>query len=285
MKNLVFAFMMLSFVSFAFAQDGEFHLDKKFKISPSGTIDLGCSDAKVFVTGSSRPDVHIRIDRKVTSKGWSSGGNNFRVDVKEENGNILIREEQHTTNVQFGYYHEDYKIEIEAPEGVAFVMRGDDGDVFVKNINGAISLSLDDADAELTGCKGPEFIFRFDDGDLRMDQGRGKLEINADDADIEIYKGNFTSIDAEIDDGDLIIETSLTNNGDYRFNSQDGLVSLTVTGGGGTFDIRHDDASVSIHDAFKRVTETEDQTKVELERGTARVFVRADDARVKLSTN
>jgi hypothetical protein len=285
MKNLLFAAFMLSFVSIAFAQDGEFHLDKNYRISKTGTIDLGCSDANVFVTGSSRSDVHIRIDRKVTTRGWTSGDGDFRVDVVEENGNIRIREAQHSTNIQFGYYHEDYRIEIEAPEAIAFLMRGDDGDVYIKNINGPISLSLDDADAELTDCKGPEFIFRFDDGDLRMDRGQGKLEIDADDADIEIYKASFSSIDAEMDDGDLIIETTLANNGDYRFDLQDGLVSLRVTGGGGIFDIHHDDGNVSLQGAFKILTESEDKTKVELEKGNARVTVRADDARVKLSTN
>ncbi|HYC85604.1 MAG TPA: DUF4097 family beta strand repeat-containing protein [Chryseosolibacter sp.] len=285
MKNLVFALFVLSFVSVAFGQDGEFHLDKTYRIGKSNTIDLSCSDAKVFVTGSTRSDVHVKIDRKVTAKGWTSGMDDFRVEVTEENGNIRIREYQKDVNVTFGYYEEDYRIEIEAPEGIAFLMRGDDGDVFVKNINGAISLSLDDADAELTGCKGHEFLFRFDDGDLRMDQGKGSLEIDADDADIEIYGAEFSRIDAEIDDGDLIIETSLSSAGDYRFNSQDGLISLKVTAGGGQFDIHHDDANVTVQGRYKTIEESEDRTRLELPNGNARVTVRADDARVKLSTN
>jgi hypothetical protein len=285
MKNILFALTMFTFISVAFAQDGEFHLDKVYKIGKAGTIDLSSSDAKVFITGSDRSDARVKVDRKLVTKGWVSGDHDFRVEVVEQNGNLRIRENQNSVNVSFGYYHEEYKIEIEAPEGVTLIVRGDDGDYFIKNINGSITMSVDDADAELTGCKGSEFSFRFDDGDLRMDQGKGNIEIDADDADVEIYDASFTSIDAVVDDGDLIIETSLADNGNYQFNSQDGLVSLRVTKGGGKFDIHHEDASISLQGDFKTLYESEDETRVALANGNAKVTVRADDARIKLSAN
>jgi hypothetical protein len=99
------------------------------------------------------------------------------------------------------------------PEGVSLKVRGDDGDYFIKNINGALSLRLDDADAELTDCKGKEFNFFLDDGDVRMDKGKGSLHLNGDDTDITIYNGQFDEINANIDDGDLVIETTLSNTG------------------------------------------------------------------------
>lgn len=286
MKNILTAVLLLA-MSATFAQDGkfdlkDFHLDKEYRLAKNGTIDLSSSDAKVFITGSARSNVHVKIDRVITVKGWSNISD-FSVEVTETEGNLRIRENQQGTNVSVGYYREEYKIEIEAPENANLTIRGDDGDYFIKNVNGSIMMSVDDADAELTGCKGGKFSFRFDDGDLRMDQGRGFLELDADDADVEIYNAQFASVEADVDDGDMIIETSLSDNGTYNLQSQDGLISLRVTGGGGEFDIHHDDGSVSTQGNYKMLMESDDRTKVSLPGGNAKVAVRADDARVKLT--
>ena len=57
---------------------------------------------------------------------------------------------------------------------------------------------------------------------------------------------------SHVDDGDLVIETSLSDNGDYFIDAQDGLISLTITKGGGNFDIRHDDAAGPAYDVYFR---------------------------------
>ncbi|MBT1704224.1 hypothetical protein [Chryseosolibacter indicus] len=92
MKNLLFAIVMLSFFSLAFGQNGEFHLDKEYSINKTGMLDLAASDAKVFITGSDRTSAHIRINRKIEAKGWTKGGENFKVEVEESEGNIKVRE-------------------------------------------------------------------------------------------------------------------------------------------------------------------------------------------------
>jgi hypothetical protein len=284
MKNIYLLLLAFGFHTLA-AQNGEFHLDEVYKMDKNGTIDISCSDAKVFVTGSLRPDVHVKIDRKVTMKGWYSSKEEFNVEVDHGGGNLRIRE--HQQNFQTGivsYYKEEYTIEIEAPEGASLSVRGDDGDYYIKNVNGAISLNLDDADVELADCKGDRFSFKLDDGDVRMDKGRGTLEIDGDDADFEIYHAQFSSIYADLDDGDLIIETSLASKGVYEFKSQDGSIALNITGGGGDFDIRHDDGHISTHGDFKTIHESEDETRITLGNGSAKVTVRADDASVKLSS-
>jgi hypothetical protein len=283
MKKLYIVVFSFAF-SFAVAQNGEFHLDKAYKINKNGTIDLSSSDAKVFITGSLRQDAHVKIDRKVISKGLENSRSDFKVEVESSNGNLQIRERSSEFSSGFiTYTKEEYRIEIETPEGVSLTIRGDDGDYYIKNVNGTIFMSIDDADAELAGCKGDNFTFRLDDGDIRMDTGRGSLDVRADDGDVEIYNAQFSSVKANLDDGDIIIETSLANNGEYRFDSQDGAVILNITKGGGEFDIRHDDASVSVIGNFKTNYESDDHTRVSLSDGTAKVIVNADDARVKLS--
>jgi hypothetical protein len=283
MKSALLALLTLVTV-IAFAQDQDFHLDKEYAINKNGIIDLSSTDAKVFITGTSRTGTaHVKIDRAVVTKGWFSSRGEFRVDVDADNGNLRIKE--HRNNVHIGvvgYYREEYKIQIEAPEGVSLTIRGDDGDYFIKNIDGKISLDFDDGDAQLTDCDGTEFSFRLDDGDVSMDKGKGELTVRGDDADVEILNASFTSINADMDDGDLIVHTSLSNNGDYRINAEDGSIVLNVLGGGGEFIVHHDDARVTSQGNFDTTEDSENYTKMTLPNGTAKVNIRADDASVKL---
>jgi hypothetical protein len=283
-----FICILLAFVSTAAigqpTRTGDYHHDQEYKMSEKGVISLRCSDAKVFITGSKRAGVHVKIDREVESKGFMMGDDNFTVKVEEKDGDLVI-EERNTSNVSIvGYYNENFRINIEAPEGASLRIRGDDGDYFIKTINGSIDVDVDDADVDIAGCDGDNFIFRIDDGDIKMDRGRGSLEVAADDADVEIQNASFNKISAQLDDGDLILQTSLANDGDYFIDSQDGSIDLTVSGGGGRFDIRHDDALVRADAAFDTVEKSDDRTRLTLAGGNAKVDIRADDARVRLTS-
>ena len=282
MKNLILPLLMLVFLPGLFAQDGEFHLDQEYAIRNNGVIKLECSDAKVFVTGSDRSETaSVKIDRKITGA-WRSGGEDFKVEIETDDGNLNITERNVGSGITFSG-NEAYTIEIKAPEGMSLTVRGGDGDYFIKNINGSISMLVDDADAELTSCKGNAFSFSIDDGEIRMDGGQGSLHVDADDANVRIFSGQFTSIDADMDDGDLFVETSLDDKGRYTITAQDGSVALDITGGGGEFDIRHEDTHVVTSGPFKLFEESEEHTKFMLKQGSARISLRADDARIKLT--
>jgi hypothetical protein len=284
MKKVILLLSAFCFSILAYCQDGDFHLDKVYKASKTGTIDLRSSDAKVFITGSTRSDVHVKIDRRITTKGMVWGGKEFSVEVEEANGNLVIRERENGGSVSVvGYYKEEYRIDIEAPLGMSLEIKGDDGDYFIKNINGSIELDMDDADAELVSCKGDRFKFSVDDGDIRMDQAKGRLEVRADDGDVEIRNAAFTFIDADFDDGDFIVETSLADNGEYNIQAEDGSVAIKITKGGGEFYVRHDDGRVITEGDFDTVERSEDRTRLKLNNGTAKVTIRVDDGRVRLS--
>jgi len=286
MKSLLTAGLLLA-ATISFAQTtktGNYHIDQPYKISAKGTIRLTCSDAKVFITGSDRTDVNVKIDREVETKGFAFGHEEFSVDIDEASGNLTIRERSTSSYSGIvGYHNEHYTIKIDAPKGVSLIVNGDDGDYFIDHIDGAIDLDLDDADVELTACNGDDFRFKMDDGDVKMDQGRGTLEVDGDDTNVQIRNAAFTKISAEMDDGDFIVETSLTDNGDYYIDTQDGRIAFTVTSGGGRFDIRHDDASIRTDASFSSVEESDDRSRFTLGTGNAKVDIRADDASVRLA--
>jgi Putative adhesin len=285
MKTFLSIFgLFLAFSVTAQKTQGEFHLDKEYNISPTGTVDLNSSDAKVYITGSSRKTAHVKIDHEVTTKGITFGGHyEFTVDVTEQGGDLDIKEHSNSVSIgMVGYHYEKYSITIEVPQGTSLKVKGDDGDYWIKNIDGAISLQLDDADVEMSQCSGDKFRFRIDDGDINMDEAKGSLELDGDDSDVKIRNANFTFIDARVDDGDLVIETSLADNGEYFIDAQDGLISMAITKGGGKFDIRHDDGRVITEGNFTTDEDSENRTTLTLASGSAKVNIHADDARVKL---
>lgn len=264
-------------------KDRDFHLDKEFNVNLGGQVRLRCSDADVLVVGSSRSTAHVKIDRTVTTRGWVWSDETFSVDISNEDGNLDIRERANgSVSMALGSFQERYTIRLELPLGMSLSVDGDDGNYQISSLHGAIRLDLDDADVVLEKCQGNSFSFRLDDGDVQMDEGRGSLTVDGDDADIRIRNARFASMDVNIDDGDFVVETSLADAGRYTINLQDGLVSLTVTSGGGRFDIRHDDARVTTEGNFNVINRTETRTEVSTTNGSAEVRIQADDARVKL---
>ncbi len=283
MKALL-AIVTLAFICPAYGQEDGYHLDKDYPMQPNGILRLNLSDAKVFVTGSNRANAHVKIDRVVTTKGLTFGHDYFSIDIAEENGGLNIREHSGSSTMGIvGYYSEKYEVTIALPKGAGVRIKGDDGDYHLTYLDGEIVVDLDDGDVEVLGCGGNNFEFTLDDGDVKMDQGKGSLLIKADDADVRISNGAFTSIDVETDDGDFIVETSLADLGDYRIRTQDGLVSMKITGGGGDFVIRHDDTRVVTEGNFREVEKSDDRTKLSLSGGKANVDIRSNDGRVRLA--
>lgn len=272
-------------LAFAQAQTGrDYHLDKEYAVSLGGKLQLRSSDARVTITGSNRTTAHVKIDRTVTTKGLVWGSDEFSVDVVEDNGNLSIRERSSgTVSMAFGVYREEYAIVLEIPLGMSLDVIGDDGNYQIHSVHGAISMDIDDADVALTGCQGKEFSFRLDDGDLTMDQGAGRIAVDGDDADFRIGNAHFASMDVRLDDGDFVVATTLENNGNYSIDLQDGLVALTIKGGGGRIDVAHDDARVIAEGDFQTLRETESYTELKTGTGSADVRIRVDDARVRLT--
>ncbi len=265
-----------------FAQEEEYHMDEVYKIDRDGMVSLSSDDAKVTITGSDRKDVRVKVDRVVVTKGLRWGSREFAIDVEVRNGDLFIRERSRGSVSMVGYTKEDYKIQIEVPYEVSLDINGDDDDYLITNVNGSVALDIDDGDADLKNCKGSNFRFKIDDGDITMDRASGKLYLRADDGDLRISNATLSEIDATLDDGDLMIETSLADNGEYYFRADDSDIILEITKGGGDFKVLHDDSRISSSDRFSVTDKSENRTNLKLANGTARVEIRADDARIKL---
>ena len=125
LRTLLSTILILCIGSFAIAQDNEFHLDETYSIDRNGTLILSSDDAEVFIIGSDRSNVHVKIDRVIESKGLRWGDRHFKVEVSEENGNLRIEDKQWGNQTGFvGYSMEEYVIRIETPRTVNLAVCG-----------------------------------------------------------------------------------------------------------------------------------------------------------------
>lgn len=281
MKAFVFT-LLLRIPCLATAQDREFHLDEVYEIDDDATLHMDTDDADITIIGAQRNDVHIVVDWKLNTTGIVRGDKVFRVEVSEHGGNLYIQQHEEGNLNVIGSVNEEYTINVEIPVGMSLELRGDDDDYTIRNIEGAISLNNDDGDAHLINCSGSSFRFVIDDGDIRMEGGQGELEVTIDDGSFEVVEGNFSKIRASTDDGDLHIETSLSDNGNYDFDTNDADLVLNVLSGGGKFYIRHDDGSIRTEGGFNMIREEEHMMELSLPDGEASIQIRSDDAGIRL---
>ena len=284
MKNkllLSSAFAMMVFPAIA-QDDSEFHLDKTYQISENGTIKLSTDDADVFIKGSNRDDIHVKIDRVIESKGIQWGNKEFDVSVELMDGDIIIRDREWGNRSMVGYIREEYVIRIDAPSSMLLDIKGDDGDYEIANMAGELKIVADDGDIFLENYSGTSTYFDLDDGDVVMEGGSGKLSVNMDDGDMEITDASFSHVDVDIDDGDFELNTSLVDDGDYSFRIEDGQLVLSIINGGGEFDIRHDDGNIRYDSSFKMIEEDDNFAILRLPGGNASIRVRGDDTSVSL---
>lgn len=265
-------------------EEGEFHLDETYSLGTNGIIHLSSEDADVRITGSDRPDVHVKIDRIETVNGIRSGSRSFSVNVEEVNGDLVIKERR-SGNIRFaiGTFRTEYKITIEMPRNGGLKIDGEDDDYVIRSVDGIISMRVEDGDIDLLDTKTRSLDIDIEDGDIRLDGGTGKLLIRTEDGDVDVRNGAFTRVDIESEDGDVAIETSLADDGTYEIVSDDADIDFVVLAGGGRFYIAKDDGRVSSTSDFKVEEERDHRVTLSLGGGKADVDIRVNDGRVRFS--
>lgn len=283
-KTAFFVILYMGVVLSVQAQDQEYNLDETYSISENGTIHLNSNDAEVTITGSDRSDVHVVVYHRVDTEGLSvDTSGEFDMNVESRGGDLYLREDDDLSHIVIaGSVNEEYRITIEAPRSVALNIEGDDDTYDISNISSKVKLNADDAEADLNGLQGNDFEFEMDDGSINMDQGRGRLKLDMDDGEYYVRRGNFSEIETEVDDAELEFTTSLADDGLYRFEMDDGDLELNISGGGGEFDIRHDDPDISVDDNFEEESSDEDRSVYRLPGGNASIEITTDDGDVAL---
>ncbi|MEL6560235.1 MAG: DUF4097 family beta strand repeat-containing protein [Bacteroidota bacterium] len=287
LKNLLIAVLAILTAHFTFAQNdaSDYHLDETYPMRKNGKLWMNPEDAKVTVIGSNRSDVHIKVDRIEEVKGFSNRNRKFSIDVESRDGDIFFKERERNNSYVVGSVRLDYTVLVELPQGASLTVRSDDSDYTVTNVNGEIDMSMDDGDATLKSCNGSKFSFDFDDGDLTMDSGTGEIYARLDDGNAYIRNGSYTDVELKVDDGSIVLETDLSDDGTYRIMGDDARIELNVLSGGGEIVVDGDDTSVRASGEFRERESSEDRSVYSLAGGKAKVRIRTDDGRVRISNN
>jgi DUF4097 and DUF4098 domain-containing protein YvlB len=169
------------------------------------------------------------------------------------------------------------------PRGVSLKIQGEDDDYVIRNIDGKISIETEDGDIEVIDCFGSDFQFKLEDGDLKVDGGNGSISIDIEDGDVDIRKGNFDRIEVDVQDGNIILETAILDNGIYDIKAEDARIDFVVLKGGGEFLVLKDDGSLRTSSDFETLQESDHRALVKLPGGNAKIEIRTDDGRVRLS--
>lgn len=268
------------------AQENEYNLDETYSINKKGTIHLESDDAEVTIRGTDRSDVHLVVYHRVDVDGWEvKSGEGFRMEVENRGGDLYIREADTEGNrMLVGNIQEEYRITIEAPRDVALDIKGDDGTYEISDINLGLKLWADDSEINLNRMNGDNFDFKIDDSIIRMDEGRGTLNLTMDDSEFSVHKGDFSRIDALFEDSKVDIATSLADDGVYLIEMDDGNLKMNITGGGGEFNIRHEDPDITAGNNFEEVSSDEDRSIYRLPGGKALIEIEIDDGEIELQT-
>ncbi len=281
----VSAFLLIccSGISIAETKNFDYDLDETYSIKQDGLLSLKSDDAEVVITGSDRKDVHLVVWKRLSISGTFEilQMESFAIEVEETDGNLFIRENSGGISISGSIsMREDYTITIDAPSGISLRLRGSDDNYTVNNVDGSISMRLDDGSAKIRDCDGDNFNLDVDDGDLEMIGGSGQLEAFVCDGDMKFDRGNFSSIDAACEDGDLEIYTLLSQDGSYSLDVEDGSIRFHVLDGGGDFFARYEDGRARASKKFEIIDEHEGYRHWRLPGGKASIRASVSDGSV-----
>ncbi|MDN5200456.1 DUF4097 family beta strand repeat-containing protein [Fulvivirgaceae bacterium BMA10] len=266
------------------AKEFVYKLDEIYTIKLGGKISLSSRDADIKIVGSDRKDVRVKIYRKVVIRGfYNTNEDKFKVDVFEEGGDLYIKEvSRKWTGGVMVYTEKEYTILVEAPNNVNLKLDGDDDDYIIKNIEGSIKLDNNDGDVVLENCTGKDFDLKLDDGNVEISDAKGFFSLYLNDGNFTAENCSFDELDVRADDGDIYIETFIAENGGYNLKTDDGDIRIRVLGGGGEFEVQHDDASIRTSSVFKTSYDSEHRSKFTLAGGNSKIYLRTDDGRIDL---
>jgi hypothetical protein len=242
-------------------------------------------DADVEIIGEPRADAHLVVDYRQKVAGiFLRRGQAFEMTVEERNGDLFISDNKRRTahiGILFRQ-HESYTVRLAVPVGTSVMIRGDDDRYEISNVGGSVNVVLDDGDVVLEEASGRHFQIELDDGSLRFDRGSGSLDLVMDDGEALLVDSRYSSVSVRADDGTVRLGTTIADDGEYRFRSDDGDVELLVVSGGGTVTVRQDDGSLTTNGPFRFEKETGNRRSLRLPGGSAYVEIETDGGDVRL---
>jgi len=195
--------------------------EKKFQVSPGGTLSVSTDAGSIIVTGTSSNEVSILVEME----GRQKDVDDFDIKAEQTSGGVEVKGKSHNTGWRiFRTYEMDAKFTIAVPHNFNLRLGTSGGDVEVQEIQGSV-------EGKTSG------------GDVRVGKVEGKVELTTSGGNIHIesVRGN---VRGETSGGDVHV-TSVTGDvegetsgGNVTVADVEGRVRAETSGGNVTVKVR-----------------------------------------------
>jgi DUF4097 and DUF4098 domain-containing protein YvlB len=205
---------VLAVVPLALAQGGEKRFEKKFAVSPGGTLRIATDVGSIKITGTGSNEVSVVAQLRGRDRDVEA----FDITAEETKGGVEVRGKGRTKRGWFWNSVEltvDYTIQV--PHEYSLDIHTSGGDVEVNSLKGEMRGGTSGGNIVLGAVEG-KVTMETSGGDIRVEKAAGDMKL-------ETSGGNITIGNVE---GAVDVETS---GGDIRLGEVRGRVHAETSGG------------------------------------------------------
>jgi len=200
---------------------------KTFPMKAGGLIHLTANEGEIIIKSWDRDEVQLRMVKRAWGKSRREAEarlEEIEVAIRHGRERLMIREivpeHQRNGNIlrlfdrdfweEEGWHSQVVDFELSVPRNINLRIKGDESNVEISDIEGKISIEVDEGDVVLSRVKSADMQIRLDEGDVALvhceapEQGIAKLD--TDEGRITLEGGRFDEVDLASDEGSLIID-------------------------------------------------------------------------------
>ncbi len=195
--------------------------EKKFQVSPGGTLNVNTDAGSIRVTGTSSNEVSILVEMEGRQKDIDE----FEIKAEQTSGGVEVKGKSHNSGWKiFRSYEMDAKFTISVPRNYNLRLGTSGGDVEIEDTQGSV-------EGKTSG------------GDVRATKVEGKVDLTTSGGNIHVEsaKGN---VRAESSGGDVFVNSvtgdveGATSGGNVTVADVEGRVRAETSGGNVTVKVR-----------------------------------------------
>ncbi len=224
--RLVAFLCLLMVIASVDGRAGNRHFEKKFQVSPGGTLAVNTDLGSVYVTGSGTNEVSILVEMEGRQKDLDE----FELEATQTSGGVDVKGKSHRGGWKiFRSYDVNARFTITVPRAYSVHLATSGGDMVVKEIQGKVEGTTSGGDLHVEQVEG-EIDLHTSGGDIRVESVKGNVRAGTSGGDVyvrsvtgdvegETSGGNVTVADvegkarAETSGGNVIVKVRGVNKG------------------------------------------------------------------------
>lgn len=224
----VFTFLLLFIISFAAAQGAAKTFEKKFSVTPGGTLTLKTDVGSVAITGTDSKEVVV----SASLRGRQRDVDGFEITATQTSAGVEVNGTGERAGRWFSWGSNDLDIQftIQVPRNYNVQLQTAGGDISITAVNGKANGGTSGGDISLTDIKGAVDL-ETSGGTIRAQRVEGTVHMETSGGDIRISDVK----------GDVEVHTS---GGDITLTTVEGKVRAETSGGNITMKVKESNKGI-----------------------------------------